>query len=99
MKERGLLADVFALAKAIAEARKKTPLAAGGATSVRTVSVKEAVETRADKDRDDTGATRLRSGGVKAAAERQADSSRCAGPALKSAGYIVIWARPFLMQK
>ena len=81
MKERGLWADAFALAKAIAEARKTTPPAAGGATSVLTVLVKEAVETRADNDRDDNGETRLRSGGVKAAAERQAGNSRCAGPA------------------
>ena len=78
MKERGLWADAFALAKAIAEARKTTPPAAGGATSLRTVFVKEAVETRADKNRDDNGATRLRFGGVKAAAERQAGSSGCA---------------------
>lgn len=81
MKESGLWADAFALAKAIAEARKTTPPAASGATSLRTVFVKEAVETRADNDRDDNGETRLRSGGVKAAVERQAGSSRYAGPA------------------
>ena len=80
MKERGLWADAFALAKAIAEARKTTPPAA---TSSRTVFVKEAVETetRADENRDENGATRLRFGGVKVAAERQAGSSGCAGPA------------------
>ena len=81
MKERGLWADAFVLAKAIAEARKKIPPGGGGATSLRSVSVKEAVETRADKNRDENGATRLRFGGVKAAAERQAGSPGCAGPA------------------
>ena len=81
MKARGLWADAFALAKAIAEARKKTPPAGGGATSLRSVFVKEAVETRAHKNRDENGATRLRFGGVKAVAEREAGSSRYAGPA------------------
>ena len=82
MKARGLLADALALAKAVAEARKKAPPAAGGATSLLTVLVKEAVETRADKDRDDNGATRLRSGGVKAAAEKVARQARIGGTAV-----------------
>jgi hypothetical protein len=68
------------LAKASAEARRKTP-PGGGATSLRSVSVKEAVETRADKNRDENGATRLRFGGVKATAERQAGIPGCAGSA------------------